>query len=480
MGNRGGVVERVPSGSRVVDAVHSRVMRKTCPTLRGLICASLMLAAAPAFSQAIAPDLGEAGVFALLGINDIPTSGTVTCTTSSITGDVGTTFTSITDNTCSITGATVAPVSATVTTDFNSAYTALDSANDCTGMPTIPITSETLAPGVYCSPAGTTIGADVVLTLEGTASDVWVFKVGDALTMTGVEMVMAGGAQACNVYWRTANAATLTDSTFKGTILAGTDFTATGGSHEGRGLATDDATITDNQLTFAGCAPPSTITVNKDFSDNNAEGVSVGLTCTSGTISETPLVATESVPAEFVVGAADPGAVCTATEVVPVGYTADQSSCVGVELGGSCTITNTLIPDAAEVITVNKDFSDDNTAVVSIALSCTSGTLTTTPLNAGEGAPAMFTLTGSADGATCTATESSGPVGYIVDASDCASVAPGASCTIVNTLIGNGGGDGPGGPEGVHNIPTLSQWTMLLLASMLLFIGLAVTRRRVK
>ncbi len=317
----------------------------------------------PAFAIAIAPDLGAAFDYTVLGLNSTPTVGTVTCTNtgpgSTINGDVGTTFTSITNTSCSITGAIDAPVAASVVADFNNAYSALDTQNPtCDGV--IPTTSTILPPGVYCSAAGTTIGAGVILQLNGNASDVWVFNVGTggtgALTGNSFQVVMGGTAQACNVYWRTAEAATLTDSNFKGTILSGGAFTMTRGSYDGRGFATTDATVTDaGQMTFAGCTAPSSITVNKDFSPNSVATVPVSLTCTTGTVTTTPLNASESTPAVFTVTGASPGATCTATETVPAGYTANQTNCVNVALGGTCTITNTLIPPAAvSVPTLNE------------------------------------------------------------------------------------------------------------------------------
>lgn len=75
----------------------------------------------------------------------------------------------------------------------------------------------------------------------------------------------------------------------------------------------------------------------------------VDLTCTSGTVATTPLNASESLPAVFTVTGADPGATCTATETVPAGYTANQADCVGVALGGSCEITNTVNSDTIVV-----------------------------------------------------------------------------------------------------------------------------------
>jgi hypothetical protein len=279
------------------------------------------------------------------------------------------------------------------------------------------------------------LGAGVVFTLSGTATDIWVFKIGTggtgALTGTGFQVVMGGTAQACNVYWRTAQAATMTNSSFQGTILSGTALTMTGGSYVGRAMATLDVTITDAApLTFAGCSAPASITVSKDFIPDNGASVSVALACTSGSVTSTPLNAAEGAPAVFEVTGAGAGATCTATEVtVPAGYTANQATCVGVALNGSCTITNAQ--NSATVI-VSKDFIPNNIASVSVALTCTSGSVSTTPLSASEGAPAVFQVTGASAGATCTATEVTVPVGYTANQANCVDVALNGSCTITN------------------------------------------------
>ncbi|MDP4029483.1 MAG: IPTL-CTERM sorting domain-containing protein [Gallionella sp.] len=219
--------------------------------LAGVGFASFLLASAPALA-AVAPSLGTAAGYTILGTNSSPTVATVTCSDTGpgtfITGDVGSTFTSITPGACTINGTITAPVPAQVVTDFNNAYSALDTLNPaCDGV--IPIVNATLAPGVYCSAAGTTIGAGVILTLNGTASDIWVFKIGTggagALTGTGFTVAMAGTAQPYNVYWWTKDAATLTDSIFKGTILSGAAITTTRGSFSGRAMATTDVSVTD-------------------------------------------------------------------------------------------------------------------------------------------------------------------------------------------------------------------------------------------
>jgi hypothetical protein len=437
---------------------------------------ALLMVSTLAIAQAVAPDLGAAFDYTVLGANDNPTVGTVTCTNtgpgSDIDGDVGSTFTSITNTACNITGAVDAPVDGQVVTDFENAYAELNAQNPtCDG--TVPTTSTVISPGVYCSAAETTIGTGVTFTLDGSASDVWVFKIGTgglgALTGNGLEVVMGGSADACNVYWWIAESATLTDSNFKGTILSGEAFTMTRGSFEGRGLATTDATVTDaGPMQFAGCAAPATITVEKDFSDGNADSVAVDLTCTSGAVAESPLDASAVNPAVFSVAGADPGATCTALETVPPGYTADQTDCIDVPLGGSCTIFNTLIPPDAETITVRKDFSDNNPDPVLVSLECPSGTIETTPLAAAEGAPAVFLVDGADPGTTCLATEAV-PDGYAEDQSDCMNVPLGGSCTIFNELSVL---------TPPIAVPAMSRWALISLTLFLAVFGLVAMLRQ--
>jgi len=195
----------------------------------------------------------------------------------------------------------------------------------------------------------------------------------------------------------------------------------------------------------------------------------VDLTCTSGTVTTTPLNASESLPAVFMVTGADPGATCTATETVPAGYTANQADCVDVSLGGSCTVVNTLIPPLAATITVKKDFSPDSVATVPVTLSCTSGTVTTPHLEVAEGTPAVFTVMGATPGTTCTATETV-PEGYTANQANCASVALNGHCTITNKRKPP--------PAMVASIPTMSEWAMFLLAALLTIAGFAAVRRQ--
>lgn len=243
-----------------MNLTHARLLASV-----GLAALVSLAYAAPARAQAVAPPLGTAGSYTVLGTNGIPTSGTVTCTTSTIDGDVGTTGNSITNTgPCTINGDIDAPVAPGVVSDFDDAYDAVATDNPvCDGV--VPTTTTTLPPGVYCSAAGTTIGAGVTITLDGDADDVWVFRIGTgglgALTGTGpgFEVVMGGTAQACNVYWWTAEAVTLTDAVFAGNVLSGTATTMTDTIWEGRALATTDVTLTDSIIT--GCQVASELEI---------------------------------------------------------------------------------------------------------------------------------------------------------------------------------------------------------------------------
>jgi hypothetical protein len=85
-------------------------------------------------------------------------------------------------------------------------------------------------------------------------------------------------------------------------------------------------------------------------------------------------------------------------------------------------------------------------------------------------------VTGTTLGATCTATETTVPVGYTVNQAGCVGIPLGGTCTITNTLNGAGGG----GPIDTRQIPTLSEWALILLASLLAFAGFAAIRKRGK
>ncbi len=89
----------------------------------------------------------------------------------------------------------------------------------------------TLAPGVYTSPSGSFLiqGGDLTLDAQGDANAVFVFQMAQALTVGGPgvaapqSIILAGGAQAKNVFWQVGSAATINAAgggTMVGTIIA--------------------------------------------------------------------------------------------------------------------------------------------------------------------------------------------------------------------------------------------------------------------
>ena len=107
----------------------------------------------------------------------------------------------------------------------------------------------TLAPGLYKWGTGVTIPTDV--TLSGGANDVWIFQIGQTLTVgNGVHVTLIGGAQAENIFWQVAGQTTLgTTSVFNGTILCQTAIVLnTGATLNGRALAQTAVTLNANVI----------------------------------------------------------------------------------------------------------------------------------------------------------------------------------------------------------------------------------------
>ncbi|MEO7953534.1 MAG: ice-binding family protein, partial [Polaromonas sp.] len=127
---------------------------------------------------------------------------------------------------------------------------------DAAGRSTAPVSvsgnigGRTLAPGLYKSTSTLEISSGD-LTLSG--NGVWIFQVASTLTTTpGRQIILAGGAQASNVFWQVGTSATLgTNSSFQGNILADQSITLnTGATLNGRALTRIGAvTLDSNSVT---------------------------------------------------------------------------------------------------------------------------------------------------------------------------------------------------------------------------------------
>lgn len=217
-------------------------------------------------------NLGTAGNFVILakaGVTNVPNSaitgdmGVSPIAATAVTGfgliaDATNTFSTSTQVTGKIYAADYAsPTSSNLSTavlDMQTAYTdaagraATSAATTNVGAGTL--SGLTLAPGVYEWGSAVSIPTD--LTLNGTATDVWIFKVAGTLNLANAtNVILSGGALAKNVYWQVSGAVTIgTTAHMQGVILAATNIAVqTGAVVDGRLLAQTAVTLQMNTVT---------------------------------------------------------------------------------------------------------------------------------------------------------------------------------------------------------------------------------------
>ncbi len=114
---------------------------------------------------------------------------------------------------------------------------------------------QTLAPGIWTSASTMLLqNGNLTLDAQGDANAVWIFQIGSAFTSigsgpfpsaSGGNVILAGGAQAKNVFWQVGSSAIIGDFTsFKGNVLAFSSITMNSGAvAEGRMLARNGAVV---------------------------------------------------------------------------------------------------------------------------------------------------------------------------------------------------------------------------------------------
>ena len=235
--------------------------------LFGLLAFALVLSqAVSAYASPAAVNLGNATNFAILTESGIDNSANPSTTT--IIGDIGASpigGTAITGVLCARVNGTIYTVDNTGpackvidSTLLGAAVGSMEAAiTDANGRPvddinlafnagvgcvagTCDLAGLTFAPGVYTftGPGNVVITNDI--TLNGSATDRWIFIIPGTLDISSSKKVLLTGAVSANVFWSVAGATTLgTSSTFEGTILeAGTPIAIqTGATLNGRALS---------------------------------------------------------------------------------------------------------------------------------------------------------------------------------------------------------------------------------------------------
>ena len=202
-------------------------------------------------------NLGSAGDFAVLGGSGVSNTGVTT----RIIGDVGSFPTATIDgllagNVNGILYMTADPIVGQAKIDLTTAYN--DGQARSLNAISLPgqLGGLTLTPGLYVNSSTSGIsgtGSNAILTLDagGDANAVWIFKMGSTfVTDAGTSIVLAGGAQAKNIYWSVGTSATLgTNSIFYGNILADQAITlTTGATLYGRALTRVAAVTIDSSI----------------------------------------------------------------------------------------------------------------------------------------------------------------------------------------------------------------------------------------
>ncbi len=234
--------------------------------------------------------------------------------------------------------------------DLTTAY------NDAASLtPTLSGLSElsgmSLTPGVY-SGGALSLANNGILTLAGTsANSVWVFQAASALTIgSATQIVITGGATACNVFWQVGSSATIgTSAQFQGTVMASQSISAnTGAAIQGRLLASTSAVTLQS----------NTITVPTNCAAGTSPTTSPSPAITSGA----PTAATAGTPYSFTVTSTGlPGATYTVGYgTLPAGLQINATTGVisGTPTGtGSSTFrvtaSNGIQPDVGAIYTLS-------------------------------------------------------------------------------------------------------------------------------
>lgn len=134
--------------------------------------------------------------------------------------------------------------------------------NTCTHVD-VQLAGDTYLPGVACSPGTFNLSAGGIVRLDaqGDPNAQFIFLTGSGgstlVTGTGSQVLLIGGARACNVYWQVASSATIGVATaFVGNILAAQSIQMqTGATLAGSAMAMNGAvTLDTNRITHGGCA----------------------------------------------------------------------------------------------------------------------------------------------------------------------------------------------------------------------------------
>ena len=209
-------------------------------------------------SQACQPpvNLGTAANFGILASATVTNTGLTTITGENLGLSPGSSVTGFPPG-------VVVPPAVMDITDPTAAQAQLDATiayNYLAGLPNaaaLPaeLSGLTFTPGLYKNASAVTLtSGNFTLDAQGNSNAVFIFQIGSSfVTLGNTHIILAGGAQAKNIFWQVGSSATLgTYSFFDGTIIAYSSVTLdTGVNLVGRALALNGAVTLDTDIVTA-------------------------------------------------------------------------------------------------------------------------------------------------------------------------------------------------------------------------------------
>ncbi len=226
---------------------------------------------------------------------------------------------------------------------------------------TCDLTGLSLVPGVYffSGPGNVVITGNV--TLVGSASDVWIFRIPGTLNLSSATSVLlSGGAIASNVFWAVSGTTTLqTTSVFEGNILGGpgasTIAMQNGATLHGKALGQTDVTLIANTITagVGGGGSPATLKVVKQVINNpggtlSASNFNLHVKLSGVDVSGSPSAGVVSPGSTYILSAGSYTVSEDSNPLYTQNFSGDCDSGGVVVLASAnnkiCTITNTSVP----------------------------------------------------------------------------------------------------------------------------------------
>ncbi len=443
-----------------------KITSDICSVLAMIAIAILFIGKSVTFAQ-VAPPLGQAESFAVLAGSAVTNTGSTI-----IIGDLGvspgTAITGFPPGT--VTGGTIHTndaVAVQAQSDLTVAYNNLAGQPYNTDLTGQDLGGLTLTSGVYHFSSSAQLTGTLTLNAQGSSSSVFIFQIGSTLTTaSNSHVIMINGGSNCKVFWQIGSSATLgTATAFIGNIFALASITlTTGATTSGRVLARNGAVTLDNSSVSV-CPACSPIVISPGTLPNGTVGTLYNqtLVASGGTVPYNYEVISGLPPTGLTLSPAGvlSGSPSTAGSFTFTVTATDDNGCIGSHI-----YTIVINPAGCPPITVSPLTLPAMTAGIPYnqSITATGGTGPYT-FNVTSGIlPQGVTL--SPAGLLSGTTSVPGNYTFTITATDVLSCAG----SRIYTMMVN--------PVVVPNIPTLSEWGLIILGFVILGIGTLYIVRR--